>query len=75
MLLFQNNRQGAGAVWIGQIRFRSDCPQKECQLNMQLQKYCSLWFQLNCGLVLWKLAVWREKLYYLLQSLNSWISV
>ena len=49
MFLFRNNRQGV--VLIGHILFRSDCFQKECQLNMQLQKHRNLRFQLVCDMM------------------------
>ena len=52
MFHFQNNRQGVGAVLIGHMQFRSDCFQKECQLNMQLQIYRNMWFQLVCDMVM-----------------------
>ena len=52
MFLFRNNRQGVDVVLIGHIQFRSGCFQKECQLNMQLQKHHNLWFQLVCDMVI-----------------------
>ena len=78
MFLFQNNRQGVGVVLIDHIRFRWDCFQKECQLNMQLQKHHNLWFQRVCDMVIVgtvETCCLEEKLFYLLQSLKSWISV
>ena len=52
MFLFRNSRQGVDVVSIGHIQFRSGCFQKECQLNMQLQKHHNLWFQLVCDMVI-----------------------
>ena len=52
LFLFRNNRQGVDVVLIGHIQFCSGCFQKECQLNMQLQKHHNLWFQLVCDMVI-----------------------
>ena len=78
MFLFGNNPRGVGVVLIGHIRFRSGFFQKECQLNMQLQKHHNLWFQRVCDMVIVgtvEKCCLEEKLFYLLQSLKSWISV
>ena len=52
MFLFGNNPRGVGVVLIGHIRFHLGFFQKECQLNMQLQKYRNLWFQRVCDMVI-----------------------
>ena len=77
LFLFLNNRQGVGVILIGHITFGSDCFQKECQSIMQLQKHCNLLFQLVFDMLIVGIVepVWREKLSYLLQSLNSCINV